>query len=106
MLKAEIRSLTNTPHPLTSSPSNHVLRKTTLLGHYQCMKGGHIKDPLYSASTYPHMVKKPLQFQISPEARRIWDEMALQVMPRPGRMLTHRLAGTIMDSIDPLQALS
>ena len=106
LLKAEIRSIANTPRPLTSSPSDRILRTTTLLGHYQRTKGGRIKDPLYSTSTSPRTVKKPLRFRISPEARRMWDEMALQTMPRPGRMLTRRLAGTIMGSIDPLQALS
>ena len=106
LLKAEIQSLANTPHPLTSSPSDRVLRKTTLLSHYQQTKGGRIKDPLYSASAFPWTTKKPLQFRISPEARRMWDKMALQTMPRPGRMLTRHLAGTILDSINPLQALS
>ena len=76
------------------------------MGHYQRMKGGRIKDPLYSTSTSPRTTKKPLWFQISLEARRLWDEMALQSMPRPGRMLTNHLAGTIMDLIDPQQALS
>ena len=106
LLKSEIRSITNTPCPLTSSPSDHVLRKSTLLGHYQRTKGGCVKDPLYSTSTSPRTTKKLLRFWISPEARRMWDEMALQMMPCPGRMLTRHLAGTIMDSIDPLQALS
>ena len=106
LLKAEIRSIANTPLPLTSFPSDHILRTTTLLGHYQWTKGGRIKDPLYSTSTSPRTVKKPLRFQISLEARRMWDEMTLQAMPRPGRMLTRHLAGTIMDLIDPLQALS
>ena len=105
LLKAKIWSLANTPCPWTSSPSNHVLRKTTLLGHYQRTKGGRIRDPLYSTSVSPWTTKKPLQFQISLEARRMWDEMALQMMPRPGRMLTCWLAGTIMESIDLLQAL-
>ena len=34
------------------------------------------------------------------------ERMVLQTMPRPGRMLTRHLAGMIMDSINPLQALS
>ena len=52
-LKSEIWSIANTPRPLTSSPSDRILRKTTLLGHYQWTKGGRVKDPLYSTSTYP-----------------------------------------------------
>ena len=106
LLKAEIRSIANTPRPPTSFPSDRVLRTTTLLGHYQRTKGGRIKDPLYSTSTSPWTMKKPLRFRISPEARKMWDEMALQTMPRPGRMLTRHLAGMIMGSVDPLQALS
>ena len=106
LLKSEIRSITNTPRPLNHSPSDHVLRTTMILGHYQCTKGGRVKDPLYSTLTSPQTTKKPLRFWISPESRRMWDKMVLQMMPRPGRMLTHWLAGMIMDLIDPLQALS
>ena len=86
------------PRPRSPSPSHRELRPNTVWGHYLRTVGGHLPDPLYHhPSPRKRTTKKPLCYRLTPAERRDLDKLALEALPRPGRMLTRQLLGKIMD---------
>ena len=86
------------PRPRSPSPSHRELRPNTVWGHYLRTVGGHLPDPLYHhPSPRKRTTKKPLRYRLTPAERRDLDELVLEALPRPGRMLTRQLLGRIMD---------
>ena len=84
------------PRPQSPSPSHRELRPNTVWGHYLRMVGGHLPNPLYHHPSPRKTTKKPLRYRLTPAERRDLDELALEALPRPGRMLTRQLLGKIM----------